>query len=240
MKQFKFLSLISMAAFSFFISSCNSNENKTNDTTATTDTATAKQTNTVAAPRYTLIVRHKVADFAKWKAAYEGHDSTRVAYGLHNYLIARGTKDSNLVMVALRADDTAKANQFGALPSLRAAMQKGGVIGKPTIYFMDVQMIDSSTDGVNTRVMVTHKVKDWDTWKKTFDSTKQSRMDAGLTDRVVAYGVGDKNMVTVVFAISDMAKAEAFMNSKDLKDKMMQAGVVSQPDIYFYNVVQRY
>ena len=37
-----------------------------------------------------------------------------------------------------------------------------------------------------------------------------------------------------------MQKAEAFMASKDLKDKMAEAGVVGPPDIFFYKVVQQY
>ena len=47
-------------------------------------------------------------------------------------------------------------------------------------------------------------------------------------------------MVTLVFAVSDMAKAKAFTTSKDLKDKMMAAGVEGPPTMFFYNVVKKY
>ena len=47
-------------------------------------------------------------------------------------------------------------------------------------------------------------------------------------------------MVAVVLVINDMKKAEAFMNSKDIKDKMDEAGVVGAPDIFFYNLAKKY
>jgi antibiotic biosynthesis monooxygenase (ABM) superfamily enzyme len=90
---------------------------------------------------------------------------------------------------------------------------------------LDVQYMDTSRTNVIARVRVTHKVKDYEAWKKEFDSHKQSRLDAGLQDRAISYEMGNKNMVTVVFQINDMAKASAFMKSQDLKDKMKAAGI---------------
>lgn len=244
MKQFKFLSALALLAGSFFFSSCNGDQKKENTTAVTTDsssmaTTTAPKMEPPAKPGNILIIRHKVADYAKWKIAYDAHDSTRLAYGLHNNLVARGTKDPNMVMVVLGMDDAAKGKEFTAMPGLKAAMQKGGVVGTPSFLYIDMQFRDTSNSGAS-RVIVTHKVKDWEAWKKSFDSHKQARVDAGLTDRAVGYGVGDTHTVTAAFIISDKAKAEAFMNSKDLKDKMAEAGVTGPPDIFFYTVVQKY
>lgn len=101
-------------------------------------------------------------------------------------------------------------------------------------------MNDTTALQQTVRVMIKHKVKDWDAWKKAFDDHKQSRINAGLTDRVVAYTVGDNHMVTLVFAVTDMAKAKTFMNSKDLADKMKAGGVEGPPSIFFYNIVKKY
>ncbi|MEO5782403.1 MAG: hypothetical protein ABIQ07_03975 [Ginsengibacter sp.] len=238
MKHFKSLSAVMLMAGSLFFSSCNDDETKTDDTTVTDTTAITKM-ETPAKPANILIIMQKVANYSKWKPGYDSHDSVRLVYGLHNNLVARGLKDSNMVMVVLAMDDTAKAKQFVALPDLKMAMQKAGVIGKPTFRFIDMQVRDT-TNAEDTRVIMTHKVKDWDTWKKVFDSHKQARMDAGLTDRAVGYAVGDPTTVTVALIIHDMQKAEAFMNSKDLKDKMAEAGVVGAPDVFFYKVAQQY
>jgi len=37
-----------------------------------------------------------------------------------------------------------------------------------------------------------------------------------------------------------MKKATDFMNSKDLKDKMKDAGVVGPPDVFMYHAVKQY
>jgi hypothetical protein len=243
MKQLKFLSSATIIMLMLF--SCNSgSDEKTTDTTtkdsATTTTTTEKPPETPAPPRMTMLIRHKVANFDKWLRAYEDHDSARVAHGLHNYVVGRGIKDSNMVMVALHMDDTAKAKEFAMMPDLKAAMKKGGVLGAPTFMYIVSQWYDSTTNSSTDRVIINQKVKDWDTWKKAFDSHKQARMDAGLTDRAVSQAVGDPHMVSVVLVVSDMKKAEDFSHSKGLKDKMAEAGVEGAPDIFFYHVIKQY
>jgi hypothetical protein len=114
------------------------------------------------------------------------------------------------------------------------------VIGAPKVSFVDVQVLDTSTNASTTRVMVTSKVKDWDAWKKQFDDHKPARVAAGLMDRAVGYSVGDNHNITLVFAVSDMKKAEEFFKSKDLKDRMDAAGVVGPPSIMYYTVAKKY
>ena len=241
MKHFKFLSAICFAvAMSFSISSCNSGEEKkVVDTPADTTTVTAPVT-TPAKPANLMLVMHKVANFAKWKANYEATDSLKNAYGLHNYVLARGVKDTNMVMVAVKMDDAAKAKEFAALPALKAAMQKGGVISAPTISYLDVQMQDNSENTTSTRLMVTHKVKDWDAWKKVYDEDKATRMNAGLTDRVLSYSIGDNHQVSIVFLVSDMKKAEDFSKSPELKAKMEAGGVEGPPTFFYYTIAKKY
>jgi hypothetical protein len=225
-----------------FLSSCNnsSDEKKADETKTDATAVQPAEPATPAKPANVLIIKHKVANFTKWMALYESHDSARLAYGLHNYVVSRGAKDTNMVMVALRMDDANKAKEFAAMPDLKERMKKGGVLGMPAFNYLDVQMLDNSTNASASRVMIWHKVKDWDAWKKEFDSHKQVRMDAGLTDRALAYSVGDNHMVSIVAVVNDMKKAEAFMISKDLKDKMTAAGVEGPPAIFFYNVVKSY
>src|SRR6476660_6570779 len=143
MKQSKFLLLLLGAAMSFFLISCGSGEDKKSSESTSTDTAAASTTATEPTPVNTIIttptnivmVRHKVADFAKWKVAYDADDSNRLANGVHSYIISRDEKDSNIVMVAMKADDLAKAKAFSKNPTLKKAMQKGGVKGAPTVKF---------------------------------------------------------------------------------------------------------
>jgi hypothetical protein len=242
MNQVKFFATLAVAASGLLIS-CNSGDNKAS--TAAADTSAAKKDSVLppapvaAGPSMVMTITHKVANYAKWKSAYDAHDSGRLSYGVHNFVICRGMDDSNMVMVAMRIDDVNKAKEMGSSKELMERMKKAGA-SKPSIEYTEAVMNDSTAIQSTVRVMVKHKVKDWSAWKKAFDSHKQARMDAGLTDRVVGHLVGDDHSVFIVFAVADIAKAKAFMQSKDLKDKMSEAGVVGPPTSFFYRVAVMY
>jgi hypothetical protein len=250
MKQFKFLTTIPIAlSMVLFLSSCGSGGDKKADETATDTTATTTTDTTAvkpaeptpaAKPANVLIIKHKVANFAKWKPQYEAHDSIRRSYGLTNYVLGRGLNDSNMVVVILKMDDVNKAKELTGSQGMKDRMKKAGVIGQPSFTYEEVVMDDNSPIDQTARLMVTHKVKDWDAWKKEFDSHKQARIDAGLIDRGLGYSAGDNHMVGIVFAVTDKNKADAFIKSKDLKDKMAKGGVEGPPTFFFYNIVQMY
>jgi len=246
MKQFKFLPTITLGvSMALLFLSCSSGGEKKVDETVTDTSATTSAVKTpepapAAKPGNVLIIQHKVANFDKWKPAYDAHDSTRRSYGLTNYILGRGMNDPNMVVVILKMDDVNKAKELTGSQGMKDRMQKAGVIGKPSFDYVDVVMNDTSKIEQNARLMMTHKVKDWDAWKKVFDSHKQARIDAGLVDRGLGYSDGDNHMVTIVFAVTDKKKADAFLKSKDLKDKMTAAGVEGQPTSLFYNIVQKY
>jgi hypothetical protein len=247
MKQFKIWASITIAvSMVIFISSCNNDEDK-NDDSAAADTTAAKPAETkmepapAAKPANFTTITIKVVNYTKWLPAYEADDSTRTVNGLSNYVLGRGLgKDSNTVLVALKMADAAKAKAFTTSPALKEKMKKGGVIGAPlSVNFVETVVMDSSANAA-TRVMMTHRVKDWDAWKKEFDSHKQTRIDAGLTDRIVGHSVDDTHMAVLVFAVNNMEKAKAFMASKDLKDKMAAAGVEGPPTVFYYTVAKKY
>src|SRR4029079_6691412 len=116
MNKFRITALL-YSAVVFFLISCGSNEQKDNtsntsdSTTTSTDNPSTAST-VVTTPQNMIVVTHKVANFAKWKASYDAHDSTRLAYGVHNYVIGRGIEDSNMVLVAIKVDDINKAKEF--------------------------------------------------------------------------------------------------------------------------------
>ena len=246
MKQRIFLAKNVIATFlALFLFSCNSGNEKKADEPAMEPT-TAKPAETAPTPAPSpklgniLIIQHKVANFTKWKVAYDSHDSIRHAHGLTNYILGRGTDNPNIVVIFLKMADVDKAKELVASPELKERMKKAGVLGMPTFTFLDVQMNDTSTIPQTARVMMNHKVKDFDAWKKEYDSHKQVRIDAGMIDRGLGYNIGDNHMVGIVEAVTDIKKAKAFLRSKDLKDKMAAAGVESPPTILFYNIVNKY
>jgi hypothetical protein len=235
MTQARWKQLLS-AAVVFAFASCNTGTDK--DTKAD---SSAPVTAAAPAPlKDELLIMHKVANYAKWKPVFDADQPKRQAAGLQDHIVARGSEDSNMVFVVMYMDDTAKAKARGASPELKEAMKKAGVTSPPQISYVHRVMSDTLAGGGSSdRVLVQHKVKDFDTWRKAFDEHKQSRMDNGLADRMLGYSTDDKNQVTIAFAITDATKAKAFMGSKDLADKMKAGGVEGPPSIFFYHVVEK-
>ena len=243
----KFYGRLLCAATGFFLLSCGNNEDKTTTETTGTDSTSADTAVTsapvntiVTTPETIMTVRHKMTDYDKWLAGFEAHDSMKLANGLHNYVVGRSVEDPNLLLVATKADDLAKAKAFGKSPELKQAMQKTGVVGKPIITFLTTVYQDTSMISTDLRSMTTVTVKDWDAWKTSFESNRQIRTDNGLTDRAYGYDPDDNHKVTLVVAINDTAKASAFWNGDLIKQKRAESGVVGEVKRRVYRVVQKY
>jgi heme-degrading monooxygenase HmoA len=83
-----------------------------------------------------LLIRHKVADFAKWKPVYDAHASAREKAGLKEVYLLRNVDEPNEVILLFSVQDIDKAKAFAASDDLRQAMQKAGVSDKPDVYFL--------------------------------------------------------------------------------------------------------
>ena len=84
-----------------------------------------------------VIVRHKVADYAKWRSVYDEHGATRGSAGCTGTHVFRNADVSDEVLIALVWDDLENARKFAASDDLREAMQRAGVVDQPDIYFLD-------------------------------------------------------------------------------------------------------
>ena len=218
--------------------SCKNNKTEKTETEEAMpkDTATAVA---VFEPFKVMLIKHKVADYDKWRKEYDAHDSIRTAYTISHYMVGRGTDDANMIVTATKFIDLQKAKDFSALPYLKEAMKKAGVIGKPEFSYHEVIRNDDTPIDQKDRVMVTHKVKDFDAWLKVYDAEGTAkRMEEGFIDRGLARGIDDPNMVTIVFAITDMKKAKESITSEAKKKLMMDAGVEGVPEIFYYKIVE--
>jgi hypothetical protein len=245
MKQLRFAGPLFYAVLVSLFSSCSGGSEKTTATdSAVADTAAkavAPVVNTiVTTPQNMVVVMQKVANYDKWKMGYDGHDSVRISHGVHNYVIGRGLMDSNMVIVALKIDDTTKAMAFAKDPGLKKVMQKAGVIGKPTMAFTTAVWEDTAMIDSKIRSRTTFMVKDWDAWQKAFDEGKQERADNGIAVRAITHDLHDSKKVYLVTAILDTAKAFAYYKSDALKKRRAASGVVGEPVRFLYRVVQRY
>ena len=84
-----------------------------------------------------LLVRHKVADYAKWKPFFDQHRATRQASGSQGGRLLRNANDPNELVILFEWDDLEKARQFSQSNDLREIMQRAGVVDQPDIYFLE-------------------------------------------------------------------------------------------------------
>jgi quinol monooxygenase YgiN len=187
-----------------------------------------------AAPFDVMEISHTVKDYATWKKGFDADELNRKGAGLEFIVLSRSIENPNSVTVVLQATDLAKAKAFAASPKLKEVMEKNGVISKPVISYFKVSRFNPDSKE-KSWVVVTHKVKDFDTWLKVFDKEgTAARAAQGLIDVVLSRDIDDPSIVHLVFDIKDMAKAKASLFSEEKKKLMMSAGVVGPPKFEFF------
>lgn len=78
-------------------------------------------------------------------------------------------------------------------------------------------------------MFIRHKVQDFDKWKPAYDSHQQAHAAAGLKERHWWHNIDDPNEIGLLFEVSEMDKAKAFVDSKELNERMTAAGVTATP-----------
>lgn len=81
---------------------------------------------------------------------------------------------------------------------------------------------------------ISHEVTDYAVWKSGFDQHKPVRTEAGISEVFVKQDATKKNGITAFFEVKDMKKAQAFLSAPQLKEAMLKAGVINEPEIHFY------
>ena len=84
-----------------------------------------------------MFVRHRVADYARWKPVFDEHEAARREHGMMAHSLHRDADDPNVIIIALRVRDVRRAKEFAASESLRSAMERAGVQGPPDIWFAE-------------------------------------------------------------------------------------------------------
>ena len=83
-----------------------------------------------------VIVKHTVADYARWKSVFDADGASRQAGGSKGGQLFRSADDPNEV-VMLFEWDLEQARQFGQREELRLKMQEAGVLGPPELYLLE-------------------------------------------------------------------------------------------------------
>jgi heme-degrading monooxygenase HmoA len=84
-----------------------------------------------------VVIRHKVADYATWKPLYDGGAATRRANGSNGSRLFRNATDPNEILVVFEWDDLDRARLFIQSDELREGMARAGVVGQPDVWFLE-------------------------------------------------------------------------------------------------------
>ncbi len=88
-------------------------------------------------------------------------------------------------------------------------------------------------------LLIKHKVEDFSKWKQVFDEHGPMRKAGGSKGGYLFRNADDPNELVIIFKWDDLEKARQFTGSEELKKAMEQAGVVTRPDIYFLDKVEK-
>jgi hypothetical protein len=82
-----------------------------------------------------LTIHLKVKDYSTWRTGYDARENSRVSAGITNGRVFCSKNDPNDVVILQDVADVAKARTWLGSDEMKAAMQKAGVIGSPSIRF---------------------------------------------------------------------------------------------------------
>ena len=84
-----------------------------------------------------MLIQHKVKDFAAWKKVFDSHAGLRTANGELSTQIFRDASNPNSLTIINKWNSLQSAQKFAHSPELKAAMEQAGVEGPPTVYFLN-------------------------------------------------------------------------------------------------------
>jgi quinol monooxygenase YgiN len=85
----------------------------------------------------TMLVQHKVRNFAEWKKGFDSAFALRKSSGELSSQIYQDASDPSKVTVLNKWDSVENAQKFAHSPELKAAMEKAGVEGAPNVSFLN-------------------------------------------------------------------------------------------------------
>ncbi len=85
----------------------------------------------------TLLIRHKVVDYATWKPDFDERNVDRHAHGCQGSRLFRNSADPNETLILLEWDDLDRARLFAQSDDLREAMTRSGVADEPDMWFLE-------------------------------------------------------------------------------------------------------
>ena len=84
-----------------------------------------------------ILIQHTVKDFAAWKKVFDSSIDLRKSNGELSAQVYRDESNPNMITTINKWNSMANAQKFAHSPELKAAMEKAGVVGAPSVYFLN-------------------------------------------------------------------------------------------------------
>ena len=91
-----------------------------------------------------VLILHRVADFAAWKAVFDGAADIRQEAGERQYEVLQSVEDAQLVVHISTWTSVEAARQFFQSPRLEQIRQRAGVEAPQFFYLQTVELGDLS------------------------------------------------------------------------------------------------
>ena len=85
----------------------------------------------------------------------------------------------------------------------------------------------------NENLTIHFKVKDFNTWRTSYNGNEKNRTSAGITNGKVFRSADNPNEVVILQDVADVAKARTWYGSNEMKTTMENSGVLGSPSIRF-------
>lgn len=171
-----------------------------------------------------VAMTHEVQDFNAWLKAYKRSSDPESRLSIFS-----NPDDPNMVTVFELTKSHEEARAAFASPEFKETLESEGVTSVPTINLFDVKFrVTEPTEKVY-RLGVSHEVVDYDRWKEIFDKDEPIRAKAELELRAISTNADNPRIVNILFATDNIEKAKEVINSDELRKRMSEAGVKTEP-----------
>jgi len=178
-----------------------------------------------------VAMTHEVRDFESYVKAYRSLSDPESRISIFS-----SPEDPNLITVFELTKSHQEAASAFRSPEFRKSLEAEGVTTEPTISYFDVKLRVATPTEKLYRLGVSHEVTDYEHWKKVFDEDHPIRAKADLELRAISTSADNPSMVNIMFATDDIEKAKKVINSEELRKRMQEAGVRTEPVFAVFRV----
>ena len=211
----------------FWLTGCDKNKSSQTENAAAFDSVKLGAYSGYTAVRMT----HEVKDFNEWLKVYTNRSDPDSRLSIY-----ASPEDPNLITVFELTKSHEEARNAFSSHQFEEVLQEEGVTSKPVVNYYDIKFRVSGKTEKLYRLGVSHQVQDYEKWKKVFDEDEPIRAKANLELRAISTNAENPNMVNIMFATDDIEKAKEVINSDELRKRMAEAGVQSEP-VFFVFIV---